>query len=160
MGQLEILEWSRTHSQEPCPQCVHSITHTCHHIVSICVAMNQNGCSSPCLEGDWCQAFEGVFAVSMRQLLQHCCLTYSLCAVLQADSASLSTHGCDTNYCFWVWSLDQTTFPWPHVTADIKLCSVRFPEGTRDLSLLLNIHTGFWGQPASCWKGAGFLSQR
>jgi len=74
----------------------------------------------------------------MRQLLQHICLTYSLGTVLQADSAALSTHGCDTNYCCWVWSLDQTTFPRPHGTTDIKMCSVRFsarPHVTTDIKM-------------------------
>jgi hypothetical protein len=78
--------------------CARKVTteyHTCRHIVSKCVTVNKNESCRPYLVGNWCQAFEGVFAVSMRQLLQHICLTYNLGAVMQADSSALSTHGCD-----------------------------------------------------------------
>ena len=73
--------------------CARKITteyHNCRHTVSMCVTVNKKRSCRPCLVGNWCQAFEGVFAVSMRQLLQHICLTYSLGTVLQADSAALS----------------------------------------------------------------------
>ena len=121
--------------------CAHKFTtalHTCRHTFSICLTVNTNVSCRLCMVGNLCQAFERVFAVSMRQLLQHFCLTYSLDTVLQADSAALSTHGCDINYCYCVRSFHQTTFPRPHVTPYIKMCSVRFsarPHVTPDIKM-------------------------